>query len=691
MADNETEHKPYVSPDEEVAEIKPRSLFLGVLLSVVLGATNVYAGLLAGVTTSASIPASIISMGVLRLFPDSTILENNMVQTAASAGESLAAGVIFTLPAMYLFAVDKESKSDGWLNYVNVNNYFTTLLLCWFGGVLGVLFSVPIRRALIVEKTVDPPLTYPEGIATAKVLIKGYEGGSDVRGLKALSYGAAIGCFFSFLNEGLGVVSTHITVGGYLTKKASVLLEIGLSPITMSIGYIVGWRVAIVMTLGSVVQFFFAIPIAQTVDTDESYFDERPSFGTAAYTYWKKKTRNMGVGAMLFGSLWVLFDIRHSLIRAVSLGVKAFTGGMGSEEESDDNKPRGEREMPMKYVLISIVACVIILYIAFSLFLENWWASAVLAIAIVVLGFLFSSVAGFNAGLVGSSNNPVSGVTISTVLITSLLVRLMLGSDDRLGAPVSVLIGTVVCCAAAISGDNLQDLKCGYLLGATPRNQVYMQMLGVTVAAFIMAPVLHVLADSYGFGDEGLPAPQGFVMKSISEGVIYGTLPVSYLCIGAAVAACVIVIDQFLKSRQSTFRMPVMAFAIGFYLPMYLGSGVLIGSIVQLMAGRETQLGLLHAAGMITGYGLMGLFIAAVVVIYSLITDETESPLGRDTSGIDSVTATALSFFQLGLIFYSLYSYAILPDDDGDEEEVKQLVDEDSDENEKKDEDVVVA
>jgi len=667
------EHVSYIpAEDFTKAEITVKSLVLGVVLSVILAAQNVYAGLLAGITNSASIPASVISMAVLRLFKERSILENNLVQTCASAGESLAAGVIFTLPAMSIFYNSEPRVEGGWENYLGTR-YVEATVCSLFGGLLGVLFSIPIRRALIADSTLEPPLAFPEGVATANVLIQGNESETS-EGIVYLAKGALLGAGFKFINTGLEAISTVVRVGGWF-GFSPVLFDIGVEPITLGIGYIVGWRVGIVVLLGSMVQFVVGIPFAAVVEGKDFVVQTEPTvitigdradFGQASFALWGQYARYMGVGSMLIGSIWCLISIRQSLIVGVMTGIEAFQNQL----RGTDNRKRTEKDLPMGYILAAIAGSVFPIYILFSFFTDAWGKSIVLAVFVVILGFVFSAVASYMAGLVGSSNNPVSGVTISTVLIISLIIRGMFGRESEVGAPAAVLVGNIVCSAAAIGGDNMQDLKAGHILGSTPWKQQIMQIVGVSASALVMAPTLEVLRVAYGFGDEEgqLPAPQAQLVASVSDGVISGGLPWSYLGVGILIGAFVIALDLWLESKESSLRVPILAFAVGFYLPMDVGSAIFVGSLVPWFLGIEdteaASPGLMYSAGVITGAGLMGIIIAFVIVFYGLIADpdsDDSNPL-QVWTGLDASTNTVLSICQLGILLGGMLHFSSIDD-----------------------------
>ncbi len=598
------------SDGKYLPEITIKAFVLGVVLSMVLAAANAYLGLFAGMTVSASIPAAVVSMGVLRFFKRSNILENNIVQTAASAGESLAAGVIFTLPALVIM---------GYWDGFGGKNYWWITIIAAFGGLLGVLFTIPLRRSLIVEGE----LQFPEGIATAEVLETGQEGG---KGVWTIAKASLVGGLFKVCAKGIGFWPEAIEgakgIGGTLIYGGS-----NLSPALLSVGYIVGLNIAVLIFLGGVVNWYIAIPICASMSEAASGVDAVDR----AYGIWSAQTRYIGVGAMLIGGLWTIFKMRGSLLSGAKSGLKAYQAmGQGTTEIE-----RTEQDMPMKWILMLIVGSIIPLFLVYQVFVADVSISLPMAVVMLIAGFLFSAVAGYMAGLVGSSNNPISGITIATIVVSSLLLLVLMGKDAENGPAAAIIIGSVVCCAAAIAGDNMQDLKAGRLVGATPWKQQVMQMVGTLSGAVIIAPVLMLLHEAYGFkgqpgaGSDALSAVQANLMASVARGVFKGDMPWNFAYIGMGVAAAIIMLDLFLEARKSSFRTPVLAVAIGIYLPLELAVPILAGGIIHWaiknfhkrqntsseQIEKSKRSGLLFASGLITGEALTGILLAIPIVI----------------------------------------------------------------------------
>ena len=608
MQENQNDNQPYISANKKLPETTIKAFILGALLSIVLSSANAYLGLFAGMTVSASIPAAVLSMAILRLFKKHNILENNIVQTAASAGESLAAGVIFTFPALVLM--------DYWSDF----NYWETALIALCGGVLGVLFTVPLRSALIVKQK----LKFPEGVATAEVLKTGEKGGEAV---KYLVWGGLVGAGIKFLESGFkfwkGTADAATLAGG----KVYAYVGMALSPALIAVGYIVGLRVAILVFAGGVISWWIAIPIyiAVTGTPVESTAVE------LGYGLWSSQIRYLGVGAMVVGGLWALLSLRSSIGFAVKSGIAAIRN-----KQDTSSILRTERDAPMSWVIMAIGVMIVPVFIIYIREIEDVPITLLMSVLMIIAGFLFSAVAGYMAGLVGSSNNPISGVTIATILTSALILLALMGSDAAKGPTAAILIGAVVCCAAAIAGDNMQDLKAGNILGATPQKQQIMQMVGVFSAALVMPFVLQLLNTAYGFGPktaenpEALAAPQATLMQSVAQGVFSGDLPWTMVYIGMALGILIILLDQFQLRRGSDFRIPVLAVAVGLYLPFELDSAIMLGGIIAWLISvyqkrqKETKntgnyesavqksnnSGLLFASGLITGEALIGILLA---------------------------------------------------------------------------------
>ena len=664
--------RPYIPASTILPEITGKSVVLGAVLSAVLAGANAYLGLKVGLTVSASIPAAVISMAVLRMFRESNILENNAVQTAASAGESLAAGVIFTLPALIML--------DYWQNGFE---FLPTMAIALCGGILGVLFTIPLRRALIIEAR----LQFPEGVATAEVLKAGEEGGE---GAKLIGIAGVAAALLKLTQTGFKFISGSIT--GSVTAGRSVFgIGSDLGVALLAVGYIVGLNIAILVFAGGLISWLFGIPIySAMVDTQSHDLFQGLHGYELAEQIWSKRIRYMGVGAMATGGLWALV----SLVKPIRDGVRSsFEAVRASREGRQSDVLRTENDMPITWVLRGTLALAVPIFVVF-LFVVNKEALGIttgLHLATIFFGvlfalfagFLFSSVAGYMAGLVGSSNNPISGVTIATVLSISLILLVILGSQidfnvetskATAAAATAILVGGVVCCAAAIAGDNMQDLKAGYIVGATPVKQQTMQMVGVAAGAVAIAPVLQLLFNAYGLGDvmpragmdtaAALKAPQATLMSSVAEGVLTRNLPWNMIAIGVVIAVAIIVLDKILEARGSDFRTPVLAVAVGIYLPLELSVPIFIGGMVAWAAERTlrrrgtandeievaSRRGLLFASGLITGEALVGILLAIPFAI-----KESTDALRLAPEGFEGV-ADILGLVAVGFFCAWLYS-----------------------------------
>ena len=596
---------PYVPAGQSLPEFTIKAVLLGCLLGVLMTAANTYLGLYAGMTVSASIPAAVISMGVLRgILRRGTILENNIVQTIASAGESLAAGIIFTVPALVITGV--------WAEF----DFWPVTLIAMLGGLLGVVFMIPLRRALIVE---EEELKYPEGVACAEVLEVGDKGGS---GVLYVFVAMAVGAVFKALSTGVGLVQGAVE---WATRvgRSSVYFGCDISPALVAVGYIVGFNVAALIFLGGAIGWLLGIPIYHLM---AGFPEGHETVVEAVSSTWNAQIRYMGVGAMLVGGVWSIIGVRKGIvkgIRGVVAGYKA--SGSGREIERTDSDMAFSK---IALLFVPTVAAVIALYIVLT---GDVKIGLVSATTMVVAAFFFVAVSSYIVGLVGSSNNPVSGMTITTVLFASLLL-LVFGMSGPQGIIASLGIAGVVCCAACTAGDVSQDLKTGYLVGATPYKQQWAQIIGVIVPAFVIAPILVVLHASYGIGIqvnenvEPLAAPQANLFASIAE-AMFGTektMPWGMVGAGALVGIGLIVLDEFLRRRGSSFRTYVMPVAVGIYLPWALGVPIFLGGIAALVtariAGKKNEKeavhrGVLVGSGLIAGEALMGILIAFLIVL----------------------------------------------------------------------------
>ena len=589
-----TEFKPYIPAEKVTPELTVTSVIMGCILAVIFGAANAYLGLRVGMTVSASIPAAVISMGVIRvILRRNSILESNMVQTIGSAGESLAAGAIFTMPALFLWAEEGLSDKPGIVE-------ITLIALC--GGILGVLFMVPLRNALIVKE--HATLLYPEGTACADVLLAGEEGGANA---STVFSGMGLAAIFKFVVDGLKLLPADVSAA-FKSFKGEIGMEV--YPALLGVGYIVGPKIASYMFTGSLIGWMVIIPLICLFGPDTWMYPAAEGTTIAqlyanggAAAIWSTYVKYIGAGAIATGGI-------ISLIKSLPLIVTTFRDSMKSMKGSKNTSTeRTAQDLPMQFILLGIVAMVFIIWIVPAI-----PVTLLGAFIIVVFGFFFATVSSRMVGLVGSSNNPVSGMAIATLLIATFAIKSS-GKTGIDGMTAAIAVGSVICIIAAIAGDTSQDLKTGYLLGATPKKQQMGEMLGVVVSGLAIGGVLYLLNAAWGYGTAEIPAPQAQLMKMIVEGIMGGNLPWGLVFVGVFLAICLEIL-----------RIPVMPFAIGLYLPIYLNATIMIGGIVRGLLDRKKGVdektktahatdGTLYCAGMIAGEGLVGILLAIFAVV----------------------------------------------------------------------------
>ena len=588
-----TEFKPYIPAEKVTPEFTVTSVIMGCILAVIFGAANAYLGLRVGMTVSASIPAAVISMGVIRvLLRRNSILESNMVQTIGSAGESLAAGAIFTMPALFLWAEEGLSDKPGIVE-------ITLIALC--GGILGVLFMVPLRNALIVKE--HATLLYPEGTACADVLLAGEEGGANA---STVFSGMGLAAIFKFVVDGLKLLPADVAAA-FKSFKGEIGMEV--YPALLGVGYIVGPKIASYMFVGSLMGWMVIIPMICLFGPDTWMYPAAEGTTIAqlyanggAAAIWSTYVKYIGAGAIATGGI-------ISLIKSLPLIVTTFRDSMKSMKGSKSTSTaRTAQDLPMQFILLGVFAMVFIIWIVPAI-----PVTLLGAFIIVIFGFFFATVSSRMVGLVGSSNNPVSGMAIATLLIATFAIKSS-GKTGIDGMTAAIAVGSVICIIAAIAGDTSQDLKTGYLLGATPKKQQMGEMLGVVVSGLAIGGVLYLLNAAWGYGTAEIPAPQAQLMKMIVEGIMGGNLPWGLVFIGVFLAICLEIL-----------RIPVMPFAIGLYLPIYLNATIMIGGVVRGLLDRRKGVdektktaqstdGTLYCAGMIAGEGLVGILLAVFAV-----------------------------------------------------------------------------
>ena len=632
--------KPYISADKVLPEFTVTSILMGIILAVVFGAANAYLGLKVGMTVSASIPAAVISLGVIRvIMKKNSILESNMVQTIGSAGESLAAGAIFTMPALFLWA--EEGKID-------MPGYLEITLIALFGGILGVLFMIPLRKALIVEEHGTMP--YPEGMACAEVLLAGEEGGSNASTVFA---GMGLGAAFKFIVDGLKVVPSDIVTPDIKGYAGQIGVEI--YPALIGVGYICGPSISSYMFAGGIIAWLVLIPavvffggsidfatLGNTGLAGQTIAEVYAANGASAI--WSNVIKYVGAGAIATGGV-------ISLLKSLPLIIKTFAGAMKSlKNTSGGTNVRTDRDLKMPVVLGIILIVIILIWLVPSV-----PVSLLGAFLIAIFGFFFATVSSRMVGLIGSSNNPVSGMAIATLLISTFVLKAT-GNTGMAGMTGAIAIGSIICVIAAIAGDTSQDLKTGFIVGATPAKQQVGELIGVVASGFAIAGVMSLLNKAWGFGSAEIPAPQATLMKMIVEGIMDAKLPWVLVFMGV-----------FLALALEVLRVPVMPFAIGLYLPIYLSCGIMVGGVVRLFLDKKKEAeakkkemisnGTLYCAGMIAGEGLVGILMAVLAIV-----KVGDNSIGDIIGGLFNLSGAAgniVGLIVLALMILSLLKFSV--------------------------------
>ena len=621
------EFKPYVPAEKITPEFTVTSIIMGIILAIVFGAANAYLGLRVGMTVSASIPAAVISMGVIRvIMKKNSILESNMVQTIGSAGESLAAGAIFTMPALFLWAEDGLCDMPSLVE-------ITLIALC--GGVLGVLFMIPLRNALIVKE--HATLLYPEGTACAEVLLAGEEGGANA---STVFSGMGLAALFKLVVDGIKVIPADVAAE-FRAFKGELGMEV--YPALLGVGYIVGPRIASYMFVGSLIGWMVLIPLICLFGADTWMYPAEVGVTIGqlyaeggASNIWGSYVRYIGAGAIATGGI-------ISLIKSLPLIITTFRDSMKSMKGSKNtSNARTAQDLPMNMVLIGIAVMILIIWLVPAIPVNILGAAI-----IVIFGFFFATVSSRMVGLIGSSNNPVSGMAIATLLIATIAIKAS-GDSGITGMTGAIAIGSVICIVAAIAGDTSQDLKTGFLLGATPKKQQIGELVGVVASGLAIGGVLYLLNTAYGYGGAEVPAPQATLMKMIVEGIMGGNLPWNLVFIGV-----------FLAIGLEILRIPVMPFAIGLYLPIYLNATIMIGGVVRLLMDsrknvdektkeRQSTDGTLYCAGMIAGEGLVGIALG-ILTVFGVSLDLSGKVNLGNLGGVVLMVLMILSLLQFSL------------------------------------------
>ncbi|MBQ7901332.1 MAG: oligopeptide transporter, OPT family [Clostridia bacterium] len=622
--------KPYIPADRVTPEITVTSIVMGIILAVVFGAANAYLGLRVGMTVSASIPAAVIAMGVIRvIMRKNSILESNVVQTIGSAGESVAAGAIFTIPALFLWAAEGVMDKPGIVEIT---------LIALIGGLLGVFFMVPLRNALIVKE--HGILPYPEGTACAEVLLAGEEGGANASTVFA---GMGFAALFKFIIDGLKAVPGEVSfrVKGYAGEIGTQIY-----PAVMSVGYICGPRISSYMFSGGVLSWLVLIPLIVLFGENVTMYPGTDTIGNmfaegGASAIWSTYIRYIGAGALAAGGI-------ISLIKSLPLIISTFKGALkGMTSAGGAAAIRTEQDLSMKTVIAAIIILTLLVWLVPAI-----PVSPLGAVIVVVFGFFFAAVSSRMVGLVGSSNNPVSGMAIATLLVATIVLKVT-GSVGGEGMQAAIAIGSIICIIAAISGDTSQDLKTGYLLGATPKKQQIGEIIGVVASAFAIGGTLYLLDSAWGFGTEELGAPQAMLMKMIIEGVMNADLPWALVFTGVFISVVIEMIG-----------IPVLPFAIGVYLPVQLNACIMVGGLVRLVFDKmkkdekvKTDIvndGILFCSGMIAGEGIVGILLALLAVFGISEVIDVSGILGLGTTASNILSLVVFALVILSLLKFSL-------------------------------------
>ena len=621
---DESVFKPYIAKNQVMPEFTYTAIILGAVLAVLFGAANAYLGLRVGMTISASIPAAVVSMGIIRIIlKKESILENNMVQTIGSAGESLAAGAIFTLPAIFMWAQEGIGKNP---TYIMI----TLIVIC--GGLLGVVFMIPLRKALIVQE--HGRLLYPEGVACAEVLIAGEEGGAKANLVFA---GLGISAVYKFIADGLKIFPSEVDYSFKTMPGAGIGMDV--LPALAGVGYICGAKIASYMTAGGILTWLILMPLIKLFGENVIIYPSKvPILEMDTWMLWSSYVRYIGAGAVATGGI-------VSLVKSFPLIMKTFRDSLKSilNNKIDiniDSTDRTEEDLSIIIIVGMLVIVLGVLYFSPSISLN-----LISGIIIIIFGFFFATVSSRMVGLVGSSNNPVSGMAIATLLIATFILK-NTGSAGSAGMIGAITIGTIICIVAAMAGDMSQDLKTGYIIGATPKKQQYGEIVGVIVSGIAIAGILYLLNSAWGYGSKELPAPQATLMKLIIEGVMNGNLPWNLVYMGI-----------FLALVMEILQIPILPVAIGIYLPIHLSTPIMAGGLLRMYLEKrkyreqESKIqsitnGILYSSGLIAGEGLIGIILAVFAII----------PIGSITLGeFINLEKKGINLGNLGGIIFFIF------------------------------------
>lgn len=621
------EFKPFIPAGQVVKELTPTAIIIGVILAIVFGGANAYLGLRVGMTVSASIPAAVISMGIIRvLLRRDSILENNIVQTIGSAGESVAAGAIFTMPVLFMWASENGTPAPSLIE-------ISLIALC--GGVLGVMFMIPLRQALIVEE--HGVLTYPEGQACAEVLLAGEKGGS---GAKIVFGGLGFAAIYKFIADGLKLFPSEVDWQIKEYKGSGIGADV--LPALAGVGYICGPKVSAYLLAGGTLGWFVLMPLIVLFGGDATiYPGSAPISSLDTWGLWGSYIKYIGAGAVAAGGIMSLIKSFPTIISSFRKAIKGF----GKSSASAD---RTNRDLPMTVLLTVIGITAVFMWLCPAIPVD-----IVGAIMIIIFGFFFATVSSRMVGLVGSSNNPVSGMAIATLLVSTMILKAT-GVIGMEGMVAAIAIGSIICIVAAIAGDSSQDLKTGYILGATPIKQQIAELIGVVISALVIGGVLYLLGGAWEYGSKEIPAAQASLMKMVVEGVMDGNLPWTLVFAGAAIAVVIEVLG-----------LPVLPVAVGLYLPIHLSTPIMAGGLIRLYFDKKKEKseeerkekvdrGILFSSGLIAGEGIIGILLAVLAIIPS--GEGTLADAINISGTIDLGNFGGLGFF---LILLAVLTYVI--------------------------------
>lgn len=650
--------EPFISPETHLPEITIKVIIISVFLTVILAASNAYVALKVGLLTSASIPAALLSMSILRSFRNSNILENNLIQTAASAGEAVAGGIVYTIPALIIIHY--------WTHFA----YWENVCIALTGGILGVMMSIPLRHVLLNE----PKLKFPEGRAIAEVLIAGTQ---KTFNLKPMLLGAGLGATMEFAQTGIKIFTSTLQ-GWFSAGKTLFGFGIGFSATMIGIGYLVGFELGVSLLIGAFLSWSLLVAVLSHVFSGEISTTQATA---SAIALWSDKIRYVSIGAMLTAGTWTLLGLFKPFVASLNNAATALQTTFNNLEP--DGILRTERDIPLHTVFLGLLLCLSMLYCIFAYSFplpigsQHYWTQAILLFGslgyVLIAGFIFSAICGYFSGMVGVTASPGSAIIIAALFIAAILIKIIIGMDSDPhpvlnnttqlhAAAIAILIGSVITGAACISNDNIQDLKVGQIVGATPWKQQVMLLFGVVIASLVIPLIMELLFNVYGIADvlphpgmsitDALPAPPAAMMAAVTNAVFHGTMPWQMITLGFIIGIFLIALQAMLKKRN--IRFSVIGVATGMYLPLATSTPIFVGSLLQKLAHRnhpvkKNQHTTLIACGLVTGAALMDVVLA---IPFSLIGNSNALALFEPTH---TVLPNILGVIAFGILSFWLY------------------------------------